>query len=152
MHFVKKKIKASIESNLDFNFENSDGIILNSIGKLNSLYDLADVAFIGGSLFSKYGGHNIIEPAQNRCAIIVGPFMMNFEDVLNLFKDADACVQIKSYFELPKAYKELMNNNELRINMIHNAFEVVTKNRGSAEMQHKYISDLILNETSNSNN
>ena len=149
--FVKKKIKASIESNLDFNFENSDGIILNSIGKLNSLYDLADVAFIGGSLFSKYGGHNIIEPAQNRCAIIVGPFMMNFEDVLNLFKDADACVQIKSYFELPKAYKELMNNNELRINMIDNAVEVIEKNRGSSETQYKCISDLINHEISDSN-
>ena len=78
--------------------------------------------------------------------------MKNFEDILNLFKDNSACVQIKSNSELSNAFKELLNNNELRIDMIDNATEVVAKNGGSSEKQFKYVYDLINNEISNSNN
>ena len=115
-------------------------------------YDFAEIAFIGGSLFKKYGGHNLIEAAKNKCAIIVGPYMKNFEDILNLFKNENACVQIESKSELTNAYKELLNNNELRINMVDNATEVVANNRGSSDKQFKYINDLINYEISNSNN
>ena len=148
----KRKINVRIESKLNFNFENYDGIIINSIGKLNSLYQLADIAFIGGSLFSNYGGHNFIEAAQNKCAIIVGPFMKNFEDILNLFKDTDSCIQIKSNSELSKAYKELLNNNELRINMVDNAIGVIANNKGSSDLQYKYLNKIINNEINNGNN
>jgi 3-deoxy-D-manno-octulosonic-acid transferase len=78
--------------------------------------------------------------------------MKNFEDILNLFKNENACVQIESKSELTNAYKELLNNNELRINMIDNATEVVANNRGSSDKQFKYINDLINYEISNSNN
>ena len=100
----------------------------------------------------EYGGHNLIEAAKNKCAIIVGPYMKNFEDILNLFKNENACVQIESKSELTNAYKELLNNNELRINMIDNATEVVANNRGSSDKQFKYINDLINYEISNRNN
>jgi Flp pilus assembly protein TadG len=41
-----------------------DYIILDTIGELASLYALADIAFVGGSLVPR-GGHNILEPAQH---------------------------------------------------------------------------------------
>lgn len=150
--FKNQKINAVIKSDLNLERENSNAIIINATGKLDSLYDFAEIAFIGGSLFKKYGGHNLIEAAKNKCAIIVGPYMKNFEDILNLFKNENACVQIESKSELTNAYKELLNNNELRINMIDNATEVVANNRGSSDKQFKYINDLINYEISNSNN
>ena len=150
--FKNQKINAVIKSDLNLEKENSNAIIINATGKLYSLYDFAEIAFIGGSLFKKYGGHNFIEAAKNKCAIIVGPYMKNFEDILNLFKNENACVQIESKSELTNAYKELLNNNELRINMIDNATEVVANNRGSSDKQFKYINDLINYEISNSNN
>ena len=61
---------------------------------MNDLYRNATISFIGGSLFKKYGGHNIVEPAINKCPFIVGPFMKNFEEVINLFKTQNACIQI----------------------------------------------------------
>ena len=141
-----------MEPDLNLDMENADAIIINATGKLNFLYDLVEIAFIGGSLFKQYGGHNFIEAAKNKCAIIVGPHMKNFEDILNLFKDENACVQLESYSELSNVYKELLNNNELRINMIDNATKVVAKNGGSSKKQFKYIYDLINYEISNSNN
>ena len=101
---------------------------------------------------SKYGGHNIIEAASNKCAFIVGPYMKNFEDVLNLFKDKNACIQLLNSNDLVNSYRELLNNNELRMNIIDNAIRVVAENKGSSEKQFNNIKKLINYETSNSNN
>ncbi len=150
--FKNKTLNAVIKSDLDLDPAHNNAIIINATGKLNYLYDFAEMAFIGGSLFKKYGGHNLIEAAKNKCAIIVGPYMKNFEDILDLFKDNSACIQIKSKTQLTNAFKELLNNNELRINMLDNATEVVAKNGGSSEKQFKYVRNLINNEISNSNN
>ena len=78
--------------------------------------------------------------------------MRNFKDILGLFKDQHACMEINNSDELFNAYKELLNNNELRVNMIDNASMVVSNNSGSSEKQYKYIIEIIKNETSNSNN
>ena len=61
-------------------------------------------------------------------------------------------MEINDSDELFNAYKELLNNNELRVNMIDNASMVVSNNSGSSEKQYKYIIEIIKNETSNSNN
>ena len=78
--FKNKDTSAKVCSEIPKTLDESDAIIISSIGKLNTLYDMADIAFIGGSLLSKYGGHNIIEPAKNKCAIIIGPHIKNFEE------------------------------------------------------------------------
>ena len=148
----EKNINAKVSSNIPNEMNLLNAVVINATGLLNSLYQMADIAFIGGSLLSKYGGHNIIEPASNKCAFIVGPYMRNFQDILNLFTDQNACMQIKSPDELISAYKELLNNNEFRINMIDNASKVVSDNSGSSEKQYRYINEIINYEISNGNN
>ena len=148
----EKNINAKVSSNIPNEMNILDAVVINATGLLNSLYQMADIAFIGGSLLSKYGGHNIIEPASNECAFIVGPYMRNFQDILNLFTDQNACMQIKSPVELISAYKELLNNNEFRINMIDNASKVVSDNSGSSEKQYRYINEIINYEISNGDN
>ena len=147
-----RNINSNISSRIPNEMDSLSAVVINTTGLLNSLYKLANVAFIGGSLLNKYGGHNIIEPASNKCAFIVGPYMRNFKDILGLFKDQHACMEINNSDELFNAYKELLNNNELRVNMIDNASMVVSNNSGSSEKQYKYIIEIIKNETSNSNN
>ena len=147
-----RNINSNISSRIPNEMNSLSAVVINTTGLLNSLYKLANVAFIGGSLLNKYGGHNIIEPASNKCAFIVGPYMRNFKDILGLFKDQRACMEINNSDELFNAYKELLNNNELRVNMIDNASMVVSNNSGSSEKQYKYIIEIIKNETSNSNN
>ena len=78
--------------------------------------------------------------------------MKNFEDILNLFKEKNACIQLLNSNDLSQSYRELLNNNELRINMIDNAIEVVAENRGSSEKQFNNIIKLVNYEISNSNN
>jgi 3-deoxy-D-manno-octulosonic-acid transferase len=134
---------SEISSDIKFNLNKHDVVVINATGLLNILYKRAKVSFIGGSLFSKYGGHNIIEPAFNKSPFIVGPHMKNFEDVLSLFLKKDACIQLKSPVQLHDAFKKLLNNDELRTYMIDNAIRVVSENKGSSNQQYKYIKHLI---------
>jgi 3-deoxy-D-manno-octulosonic-acid transferase len=63
--------------------------LLDSVGELAAMYELADVAFVGGSLVPT-GGHNILEPAQNGAAIVVGPHTFNFREIVSIFEQGDA--------------------------------------------------------------
>ena len=63
--------------------------LLDSVGELAAIYELADIAFVGGSLVPT-GGHNILEPAQYGAAILVGPHTFNFREIVNLFEQGGA--------------------------------------------------------------
>ena len=52
-------------------------VLLDTIGELASVYSLASVAFVGGSV-AEAGGHNPLEPAQFGVAIVVGPHYATF--------------------------------------------------------------------------
>jgi len=55
-------------------------VLLDSIGELASVYSLASVAFVGGSLIPA-GGHNALEPAQFAVPIVMGPHYANFRAI-----------------------------------------------------------------------
>ena len=55
-------------------------ILLDTIGELASVYALASVAFVGGSLIPA-GGHNPLEPAQFGVPIVMGPHFANFRAI-----------------------------------------------------------------------
>ena len=55
-------------------------LLLDTIGELASVYSLAAVAFVGGSLVSA-GGHNPLEPAQFGVPIVMGPNYVNFRAI-----------------------------------------------------------------------
>ena len=59
-------------------------LLLDSIGELGAVYELADVAFVGGTLVPT-GGHNILEPARFGKPILIGPSMSNFQDIADAF-------------------------------------------------------------------
>ncbi len=63
--------------------------LLDSIGELASLYGLAKIAFVGGSLVPR-GGHNILEPAQHGVPVVIGPHYENFRDIIAIFARARA--------------------------------------------------------------
>jgi 3-deoxy-D-manno-octulosonic-acid transferase len=55
-------------------------VLLDTIGELASVYSLASVAFVGGSLVPA-GGHNPLEPAQFSVPIVMGPQYVNFRAI-----------------------------------------------------------------------
>jgi 3-deoxy-D-manno-octulosonic-acid transferase len=63
--------------------------LLDSIGELASVYSLATVAFVGGSLVAA-GGHNPLEPAQFGVPVIMGPYYENFRAIVDRLHEQDA--------------------------------------------------------------
>lgn len=59
--------------------------LLDSLGELASVYAIASVAFVGGSLLPGVGGHNILEPAQHGVAVVTGPNTENFREIVRIF-------------------------------------------------------------------
>ena len=57
-------------------------VLLDTIGELASVYSLASVAFVGGSLIPA-GGHNPLEPAQFSVSIAMGPHYANFRAIVD---------------------------------------------------------------------
>lgn len=65
-------------------------VIVDTIGQLGTFFKLCPAALIGGSLFSQYKGHNIIEPAQLGCVPLYGPYYQGWEAVCHYFQAAQA--------------------------------------------------------------
>src|SRR5882672_12674074 len=73
----------------------SGGAVLrDSIGELHSVYSLASIVFVGGSI-AKTGGHNILEPAAVAAAVITGPHTYNFQSIVETFVAAGAIIQLQ---------------------------------------------------------
>ena len=85
-------------------------VLLDTIGELASVYSLASVAFVGGSV-AEAGGHNPLEPAQFGVAIVMGPHYANFraitEDLL-----AHEAIRIAPKEGLAQTLVELLNHPE----------------------------------------
>jgi 3-deoxy-D-manno-octulosonic-acid transferase len=64
-------------------------ILLDSIGELASVYALASVAFVGGSLIPA-GGHNPLEPAQFAVPVVMGNHYANFRAIIDTLLQAEA--------------------------------------------------------------
>ena len=105
--------------------------LLDSIGELASLYEFADVAFVGGSLVSR-GGHNVLEAAQFGTPILVGPHTENFRDIVEVFRKADA-LRVIAPESLTATVLQLLENHEERATLGRRAFEVMRSQRGATE-------------------
>jgi 3-deoxy-D-manno-octulosonic-acid transferase len=64
-------------------------LLVDSMGELESLFGLADVVFLGGSLVP-VGGHNVLEPAAAGCALLVGPHLESCRREADLLAGAGA--------------------------------------------------------------
>jgi 3-deoxy-D-manno-octulosonic-acid transferase len=93
--------------------------LLDSIGELASLYALARIAFVGGSLIPA-GGHNPLEPAQFAVPITMGPHYQNFREIVDLLRARDA-IRILQPAAIATEISNLLQDDHLSARMGHNA-------------------------------
>jgi len=115
--------------------------IIDSVGQLASLYAMADIIFVGGSLVEK-GGHNILEPAMAGRPVLFGPHMSNFKDIAELFLNKKAALLIRNQKELEEATKDLLDNPDKAEAMVARARELILQNRGATQRSIGYIAQV----------
>jgi 3-deoxy-D-manno-octulosonic-acid transferase len=99
--------------NLESQMAELDIVLLNTIGELAGVFDVADVAFVGGSLVPT-GGHNPLEAAFWGKPVLFGPNMKNFRDIAHQFLAAGAAIQVADPESLAARVVELFGSAELR--------------------------------------
>ena len=86
--------------------------LLDTVGELASVYSLASVAFVGGSLIPA-GGHNPLEPAQFAVPIVMGPYTENFRGMVAALLEQEA-IRVTPPERLRAALQELLTSTEAK--------------------------------------
>jgi len=108
----------------------ADVVILDTIGELANLFQVATVVFVGGSLVDQ-GGHNILEPAVHGKPIVFGPHMENFAEIAEAFLRNQGAVQVHSAADLASVVVRLVGDPVERARLGAAARALVEANRGA---------------------
>jgi len=104
-------------------------VLLDTIGELASIYSLAAVAFVGGSL-APAGGHNPLEPAQFGVPIVMGPHYANFRAITEDLLAHDA-IQIAEKANLAKIMVDLISERAAAKALGERAKQVFSQQAGA---------------------
>ena len=114
-------------------------ILLDTLGELAKVYAIADIAFVGRSLFAPGGGHNLLEPVAQGKPVLHGPYIENNQKVASELKAQGLAFTVADDQTLfATVRKMLLQADELpRLRKI--AIEYIQNKRGSALEIAKYI-------------
>jgi len=117
-------------------------VVLDTIGELAQVYQIATAVFVGGSLVDS-GGHNILEPAVFGKPIVFGPHMQNFKEIADAFVAQDAGVQVHNARGLEDALLALLTDPVRRARLGAAARALVESNRGAKDKSLAVIAQLL---------
>jgi 3-deoxy-D-manno-octulosonic-acid transferase len=118
-------------------------VLLDTIGELASVYSLAAVAFVGGSLIPA-GGHNPLEPAQFGVPIVMGPYFSNFRGIVATLLAAEG-LEIAPKERLAGVLTRLLQDAEGGSRMGDRARQVFKAQAGATERSILALSTLLFN-------
>lgn len=130
-------------SNLPIDAEpKAEVVVLDTLGELAQLYQVATAVFVGGSLVD-HGGHNILEPAAFGKPILFGPHMHNFKEIAETFLTNGAAVQVASDRDLEAALLGLVTDPVRRARLGAAAKALVEANRGAKDKTLRVFAELL---------
>jgi 3-deoxy-D-manno-octulosonic-acid transferase len=110
--------------------EGVDLLLLDTIGELARAYQLASMAFVGGSLVAT-GGHNPLEPAVWGVPVLTGPEVFNFQEVYDEITAAGGARSVRDSKELVAALGNWLEDPEAARRAGESGLQVVEANRGA---------------------
>jgi 3-deoxy-D-manno-octulosonic-acid transferase len=128
----------------------SDVVLLDSIGELRSVFPLASIVFVGGSI-APVGGHNILEPAAAGACIVTGAHTENFDEIVRTFIARGAIIQLDPVREaeaartLAEVFQNLLQNSGRRQELAGRAKAVVAENRGATARTMQILNTILTN-------
>ena len=116
-------------------------IVLDTIGELVRVYQLATMVFVGGS-FGRRGGQNILEPAACGKPVLFGPRMENFADSVQVLVGRGG-LQVKNPAALLQLMRDLLARPDEIVKLGELAREAVSSVRGASLRDARLIADLL---------
>lgn len=121
-------------------------LIVDTVGELRELYAIAEIAFVGGSLFrrgSNKGGHNLMEPAILGLPVLFGPYHHSFRDTAQRLTAADAGFEVRDVDELARVLRLLIDDEKLRGACGHRARQVILEGQGATRRNFELLAPLL---------
>ncbi|WGE80441.1 lipid IV(A) 3-deoxy-D-manno-octulosonic acid transferase [Actinobacillus equuli subsp. haemolyticus] len=102
-----------------------------TMGEMMTLYGLAQIAFVGGSLV-KHGGHNPLEPIAFELPVISGVHTFNFPEIFSKLRYVKGVVEVKSNEnDLAQAVNFLLEHPNACQAISQAGFSVLQENQGA---------------------
>ena len=128
------------QSGLKFHFRSEgaaagdvDVAVGDTTGELRQFTQLAEVVFTGKSLAPHDGGQTPVEAAVLGKAVLHGPRMTNFREIIRSLTEAGAVRKVESHDALIAAAAELLQDEAQRDRLARAAGEWGEANRGATE-------------------
>ena len=143
----KINLRCQILNENDLIQKNTDIIIINSYGALNSYFKYCKSVFIGKSLLKKIknsSGQNPIEAAYLGCKVYHGPYIYNFEEIYRILKNNKISQEVLTSDFLAKCIvSDLKNPKKIEENFSNNISNLGQKTFTDTM---KIINSFVLNE------
>lgn len=108
----------------------TDIFLADTLGEMGLWFRLAPVSLIGGSLLPDIGGHNMLEPARLNSAVLTGPYIDNFRDVLSLLESIGGVRTVSGADDIASNIVELLENPDVTHKMAQAAFAETARQDG----------------------
>jgi 3-deoxy-D-manno-octulosonic-acid transferase len=121
-------------------------LLVDTVGELGRLYSIADVAFVGGSLFfrgANKGGHNLMEPAILGVPVLFGQYNFSFKETVDDLLAAEAGTLVRDAAELRASVVALVGDRDRRRALGQRAQRVVDRGRGATERNYALLAQLL---------
>ena len=106
-------INYGLRSKIDQIVDPVDFLLIDSFGELGTIYRLADVVFVGGSMVP-IGGHNIYEPAILGKPVLHGIHMENFRDTVKLLRSENMAFEVVSILDIYDKCCEIFQDENIQ--------------------------------------
>lgn len=121
-------------------------LVVDTVGDLRTLYGLADIAFVGGSLFYRggnKGGHNLMEPAVFGIPVVFGPHNVSFADTALALKSEGGGFEVTDQASLLAILSDLIGDDSLRRRSGQLAKRVIDARRGATRNNFELLLPLL---------
>lgn len=134
VHYTRWSVKESFDQETRL-------ILVDRMGALNDCYARSTVAFVGGSLIKRVGGHNLLEPLQYNVPVIYGTHIHNqtqFDELVLLY----GAGQKTALSQLENTVQTLLDNEEKRAEMAQRGCCLIKDSKGALEKTLKELNKI----------
>ena len=125
--------------------------LADSMGELWLWYALADVCFVGGSLNTPGGGHNMLEPIALNVPTVVGTRVFNFQSIVDELCAANGLILVDDAQAAATAMIELLAQPQKAEHLAAQAAQVLARNQGALQRHLTAIAPYLKTVPSNTN-
>ncbi|PVZ70198.1 lipid IV(A) 3-deoxy-D-manno-octulosonic acid transferase [Pelagibaculum spongiae] len=113
-----------------------------SMGEMNLMFGLVDIAFVGGSLVDT-GGHNMLEPALWGVPVVTGQSCFNFLDISQKLQNCGGLKQVGDGQQLQQQISQWLTDVAAKQQAGDAAKAFIEQNRGAIDRVMKLIKHLL---------